>query len=186
MFEYVNPNSVTCNVLILSSPLTITNGPMAAGAILKSIAEQSGFSCSVVDLNILTMRWVFTHPKHRDLMEFSHSGVIKAKIEQTILQYTNSVVALVKRYDPKILGISVFTYHCRTFTALLCKEIKIHCPDIQIIIGGAGIADVSSADPEFAENLQRDQLIDHYIKGDAEQSFSEFLKGNHAFPGVNG
>jgi hypothetical protein len=185
MFEFVNQSCNTSDILILSSPLTLTNGPMAAGAILKSIAEQAGFSCSVVDLNILTMRWVFTHSDRNDLVEFFDSGAIKTKIEQTILQYTNSVVALVKTYNPKILGISVFTYNCRAFTASLCKEIKIYCPDIQIIIGGAGITDVSSADSEFAENLQKDHLIDHYIKGDAEQSFYEFLKGNYAFPGIN-
>ena len=185
MFEFVNQQCDTSDILILSSPLTITNVPMAAGAILKSISEQAGFTCSVVDLNILTMRWVFTHSDKNDLVDFFDSGIIKTTIEQSILQYTNSVVDLVKRYNPKILGLSVFTFYCREFTALLCKEIKIRCPDMQIVIGGAGITDVSSAEPEFAENLQKKQLIDHFIKGDAEQSFYEFLKGNHAFPGIN-
>jgi hypothetical protein len=186
MFEFVNHSCNTSDILILSSPLTITDAPMAAGAILKSIAEQAGFSCSVVDLNILTMRWVVNHSNRNNLVEFFDSGVIKSEIEQSISQYTASVIALVKRYNPKILGLSVFTYTCREFTALLCKEMKHYCPNIQIILGGAGIADVSSADPEFAENLQKAQLIDHYIKGDAEQSFYEFLKGNQEFPGING
>lgn len=193
MFEFVNPQCLSSDLLILSSPLTITNGPMAAGAILKSISEQAGFSCSVVDLNILTMRWVFTHSDQDDLIRFFDTGVIKTTVEQAILQYTNSVVALVKTYNPKILGISVFTYDCRPFTALLCKEIKINCPDMQIILGGAGLVNavsddtlnVSTADSAFAETLQKNYLIDHYIKGDAEQSFYEFLKGNRAFPGVN-
>ena len=52
MFEFVNPQCCPSDNLILSSPLTMTDAPMAAGAILKSIAEQAGFSCSVVDLNI--------------------------------------------------------------------------------------------------------------------------------------
>lgn len=185
MLSFVNQACEQSDILILSAPLIITDSPLGAGAVLKSIAEQAGFSCAVVDLNILTMRLIINHPERNNLVEFFETGLIGPSIEQFITEYADSVLDLIQRYNPKILGISVFTFNCRSFTAFVCKKIKACCPDIQIIIGGAGIADVSSDDADFAENLQKKQLIDHFIKGDAEQSFYEFLKGNITYPGVN-
>jgi radical SAM superfamily enzyme YgiQ (UPF0313 family) len=62
-------------------------------------------------------------------------------------------------------------------------------PNVKILIGGAGIAKgqkygVSDA-VSFGEKLKNQGLVDHYIVGDAEHSFQEFLRNNLTFPGIN-
>ena len=185
MFEFVNQSCASTDILILSIPFVDTHSPLCAGASLKSIAERARFSCSVVDLNILTVRFINGQKERNKFLDFFNSGYIHPTIQPLIGQYTNDVVSLVKRYNPKILGLSVFSFDSRAFAVRLCKEIKNKYPDIQIMLGGAGLTDTSSDDPNFAENLQKEQLIDHFIKGDAEHSFYEFLTGNKTYPGVN-
>lgn len=185
MFEYVNAERTPCDVLLLSVPLTITKQPLMAGAVLKPIAEQAGYSCKVVDLNILTMRWLNAHLNKHDILEFFEYDNTTNVAKKEIFNFLQSVVSLVRRHQPKILGLSVFTFSSRAATANICKKIREYFPDIKIIIGGAGIAMSGAGEPDFAEQLKKENLIDSYINGDAEHSFYEFLVGNRTFSGIN-
>lgn len=185
MFEQVNSQCTPCDVLLLSVPLTITKQPLMAGAVLKPVAERAGYSCSTVDLNILTINWIDTHPHKHDLLEFfEYDNIINSDVENEIFNFLQSVVAIVCRYDPKILGLSVFTFSSRAATATICKKIREYFPNMQIIIGGAGIA-AGTGKTDFAEQLKKENLIDFYINGDAELSFYEYLVGNQTFSGIN-
>jgi hypothetical protein len=185
MFEHVNAERTPCDVLLLSVPLTITNQPLMAGAVLKPVAERAGYSCSVVDLNILTINWLNSTPLKHDILEFFEFDNTNDVAKKEIFNFLHSVVAIVRRYQPKVLGLSVFTFSSRAATANICKKIRQFFPNIQIIIGGAGIAMSGAGEPDFAEQLKKENLIDFYINGDAELSFYEFLVGNKGFSGIN-
>ena len=49
---------VPSDMLIISSPLTQTQQPMNAGAVLKSVANKAGYSCATVDLNKIIVNWI--------------------------------------------------------------------------------------------------------------------------------
>lgn len=186
MFEHVNSQSTPCDVLLLSVPLTITKQPLMAGAVLKPVAERAGYSCRVVDLNILTINWLDAHSHKHDLLEFfEYDNITNINTEKEIFKFLQSVMDIVRRCNPKILGLSVFTFSSRAAAANICKKIREYFPNIQIIIGGAGIAMSAAGKPDFAEQLKKENLIDFYINGDAELSFYEYLVGNQTFSGIN-
>jgi len=190
------------DILLISAPLTITKVPFMAGAVLTAVADKAGYSCSTVDLNRLTLRWLQTNDlknKYADLVNLFFSDVSYLKhgldpdneteISTYITQWLQSVTCIIKKYNPKILGISVFTDASRTATKLITVHIKKHFPKIKIIVGGHGIAKKKKYGIldaiSFGEKLLQDGLIDHYIQGDAEHSFYEFLKNNLSFAGIN-
>ena len=194
------------DILLISAPLTVSVVPFMAGAVLKAVAEQAGYSCSTVDLNRLTLRWLqqdSMRDQYAGLVNFFFSDVSylshglapvdsntkEEKYSKEITQWLWSVAYIVKKYNPKILGISVFTDASRTATKLITSHIKKYFPNIKIIVGGHGIAKkktygISEA-ISFGEKLLQDGLVDHYIQGDAELSFYEFLKNNLSFAGIN-
>ena len=190
------------DILLINAPLTVTEMPFMAGAVLKAVANKAGHSCSTVDLNRLTLKWMqYQHQQHQsdsksaDLVNvFLNWGAVPdPKIidncQDEIDQWLSLCVSLVQQYNPKILGISVFTDCSRVATKFIAEQIKKHCPNVKILIGGHGIfkgARYGVSDSiSFGEKLLREGLVDYYIQGDAEQSFYEFLKNNLTFSGIN-
>jgi tRNA A37 methylthiotransferase MiaB len=195
------------NILVLSCPLTDTNQPMHAGAVLKSIANKAGFSCTTVDLNALTVKWILTTSQNAKkfpgafldastIRSYFWNGHVTHQTQECIDKFTVMVLEIITKYQPKILALSVFTDHSRTAVKLISQIVRQHFPDIKIIIGGAGIVNPDAEDSfyhpvaqpgqiSFAEKLLQNNQIDFYIQGDAEHAFLEFLKGNQDFVGIN-
>lgn len=192
---------IYADILVLSCPLTDTESPMHAGAVLKSIANKAGFSCATVDLNALTNKWIQSLVRESNLdpatvRSFFWNGHRNHQTQEFIDQFTHMVLEIINKYQPKILALSVFTDYCRPAAKLISNIVRQHLPDIKIIIGGAGIVNADAEDSfyhpvaqpgqiSFAEKLLRNKEIDFYIQGDAEHAFLEFLKGNQDFVGIN-
>jgi hypothetical protein len=182
------------DILLISAPITVTELPFMAGAALKAIANKAGYSCSTFDLNRMTLKWIQAQESEKKSANLSNfffdwgSGTID-NCREEINYWTAECVSLIQQYNPKILGISVFTDCSRMATKLIAEQVKKQCPNIKILIGGTGIAKGQrygvSDSISFAEKLRRDGIIDDYIQGDAEYSFYEFLKNNLDFPGIN-
>ena len=190
------PFSISTDILVLSCPWTITNQPLSAGAVLKSIANKAGYSCTAVDLNAIAIKWIKENPDLDGLTTYFFNGSSAHITQQHIDKFASLVVEIVIKHQPKILGLSVFSDHSRVATKLIAQTVRQHFPQIKIIIGGAGIANPYAEDSfnhpvagpgqaSFAEKLLQDNLIDHYIHGDAEHSFLEFLHGNIEFVGID-
>jgi radical SAM superfamily enzyme YgiQ (UPF0313 family) len=80
------------------------------------------------------------------------------------------------QYDPKIVGISVFTYNCCCCAKYLAWTLKKINPNLKIIVGGPGISNNLIGSAEFAENLKNNNVIDDFIYGDAEHALVNYLK----------
>jgi hypothetical protein len=183
------------DILILSVPLTTTQRPMHAGAVLKSVANKAGYSCATMDLNKITLNWIETHP-NRKLTNYFVFGETEGLDFKFVDEFLSIALKIVAEYHPKILGLSVFTDHSRIATKLIAQGVRQHFPEIKIIIGGSGCVNPDAAnaanhpvpvnrEPSFAETLRQQNLIDFYIQGDAEHAFYEFLKNNRDFVGIN-
>jgi radical SAM superfamily enzyme YgiQ (UPF0313 family) len=180
---------------------------MHAGAVLKSIANKAGFSCTTVDLNALTVKWLLTTLQKNKkfpgvfldastIKSYFWNGHVAHRTQECIDKFTVMVLEIITKYQPKILALSVFTDHSRTAVKLISQIVRQHFPDIKIIIGGTGIVNPDAEDSfhhpvaqpgqiSFAEKLLQNNQIDFYIQGDAEHAFLEFLKGNSDFIGIN-
>ena len=182
------PDNTKTDILLLSVPLTVTDTAWAAGAVLKSIAVDAGYSCCTVDLNMLTLNWLKAVPCAMELKDFFWYDKIDQQYQSHLDEYINAVLTIIKQYQPTILGLSVFTDMSRASTLAITKAVRQHLPDIQIIVGGSGVTTGYLYTPNsvcFGEQMKQDNLVDHYILGDAEHSFREFLKTNLQFPGID-
>jgi hypothetical protein len=179
------------DILLITAPLTVTFSAPQASAILKAIAVKLGRKCTTVDFNALTLQWMtkLSQAQFASLKNFFLYGTTSDSIPLYVDQLLANLMTIVNQHQPKILAISLFSDDCRTATRLICQHMKDHMPDVKILIGGAGIAKgqkygVSDA-VSFGEKLKNQGLVDHYIIGDAEHSFQEFLQNNLTFPGID-
>jgi len=173
------------DLILASIPYTEHKHPLAAIGLLKGIAIDAGWSCKTLDYNVHVLNHVKAS-KHKDkLVDWFFSEFYHPEIEQEIDHMFENMAKEILSYDPKLIGISVFTYACQTSTKYLCIKLREMAPHKKIIIGGSGIFDSVLGDHDFVDSMQAMNLIDHYITGDAEVSFREFLQGNAQAYGVD-
>jgi hypothetical protein len=125
-----------------------------AGAALKSIATKAGYSCSTFDLNRMTLKWIQAQGSEKKSANLSNfffdwgSGSID-NCREEIDYWIAECVSVIQQYNPKILGISVFTDCSRMATkseakvahnlgAKFCSSAWISNSDIAIKIGCDG------------------------------------------------
>jgi len=183
IFDHIQPETV--EIVLTSVPWTITSIPLMAVPVLKSIALQNKKSCVGLDLNALVLNWSETHPYKNKLLDFFHNGTYHPEIENDLYDLYNEFSKVLLAHNPKIIGLSLFSYVSQISTRYICYFLKKLQPQIQIIIGGAGCFENLKGNSSFADELLNSGLIDYYIRGDGEKSFEAFLQGNYTYPGIN-
>jgi radical SAM superfamily enzyme YgiQ (UPF0313 family) len=73
----------------------------------------------------------------------------------------------------------------QTSAMWICYFIRKYNPSIKIIIGGAGCLPSAVGPSQYLNSLFDQQLIDYHVRGDAEISIVELLKGNTKHSGIN-
>jgi hypothetical protein len=175
----------TYDMVICSVPWTETDMPLMAPAALKPIVEKAGFSCLAVDLNVEVVQQSTISVDRTKYIQFFTNGFLDESIKQEVINLFNTLSDQILQVNPKFVGISVFTFSSRVATKYLCEFIKIKNANVQILIGGAGCAWSFNGPADLVDELKKLNLIDHHIKGDAENSLYHFLIGNKEYPGIN-
>ncbi len=174
-------------VVIAAIPYVDTpTAPMAAPAVLKACLEKNNISSIALDLNIEVLVKTKNHPLTKQLEDFYYHEIIHDEAVEYISQILHYCANRILTNNPTIIGLSLLTYECQTFTVWLCVLLRELAPNCKIIIGGPGTKyEISSDDSIFKEKLKSENLIDAYITGDGDQSFVEYIKGNLSYPGIN-
>jgi radical SAM superfamily enzyme YgiQ (UPF0313 family) len=160
--------------------------PTLAPALLKSCVTAAGFDCRAIDLNIEVYNRIKTHAHRSTLEDFFKEQIIDSKTSKSIGDLIEYCCQRILSYNPRVLGLSLLTQDCQFFTLWLCYHLKIHNPEIKIVIGGSGIKNfVAESKLNYAKFLKNYGYIDDYINGDGEYSLVEYLKNNLDFPGIN-
>ena len=173
------------DLVICQVPFTETAFPLMAGAVLKSIAEKAGWSSILYDFNQLYFDKIKKDYNASRVVDFLLHETHDTKILPFVKQMFSEMADKIIEHQPKLVAISVFTYCSRTSAVYLSMMIKQKSPNIKIIAGGSGLYDGVMMKTDFADHMRRMKLLDHYIIGDAEHSFLEFLKDNKNFGGIN-
>lgn len=168
------------DILICSVPSGVLQRPAAAPALLKACCQQAGFSARTRDLSLD----LFINQCHRDVelyREISHQFETLTVFDPNdpmISKWLSEAIETIKGYDPKYLGISVFTNYQHRATVLLCRKVREVFPDMVIIVGGMGL-DYTTAESfrnfpgtdgidrinNFHFYLRKHNLADHIILG---------------------
>ena len=170
------------DVIIVSLPYTEPK-PMIAPILLSSCLGQKGITAKGIDLSIKFTSDFVNKPywtKLRSLL--SHGIVGNASVEKRIivdvLKFIKIQLLDIKNtYNPKYLGLSIFTNESLNFCYLIIPYIKKYMPDTKIIVGGRGLELKCGVTNKFDyEKFNSCGLADLIIVGDSESSLVDAIK----------
>lgn len=172
-------------VVITTVPFTDENTPLAAPAVLKASLQANGIESVALDLNIEIYNKLQHHPDRSLFLDFFYYQKINEKIVDDLNRMLDFYAVELLSHDPDIIGLSLFSRECQTFTAWLCAVLRQRAPAVKIVIGGPGLETLENSLFKFPDRIKRLGLIDDYITGDAETSLVEYVRGNMSYPGIN-
>lgn len=171
--------------------MSALNFAPAAPALLKSCVEQAGFTAKTTDFSQL----FYTEISNRNFDLYnSDSGYLLPRhprhpdSEQKVQQWLQLCIKQIKQENPKFVGLSVFTYYMIRATYLLCNEIRKHCPDVKIILGGFGLTQSANnlknipglRNVDLVKNFDilcsEKNLSDYNIIGEGEEALIKILE----------
>ena len=173
------------DVVITTVPLVDSTLPLMAPAALKPVVESLGLSCLAVDLNAEVFKHIQESKQASELTDFFFDGVSHPDVIEWFEDFFISSAKEIVKYDPKIVGLSIFSHlgqHSAKWMAIYIKKLD---PSIKIIVGGPGCLNTFSGPSKYVNDLLEEKIYDYHIRGDGEHSLYEFLKGNEQFPGIN-
>jgi hypothetical protein len=181
-----NTKNQQVDVVIITVPWTDSSIPLMAPAVLKPIVEKAGFSCLAVDLNAEVFAKTNGLTNFNDVVGFFFDEqCLSEQCQHFINDLIQSIARAVVSWQPRYVGLSLFSYVCRPAARWIIYFIKKIDPSIQIIVGGAGCLEQFTGPAYFAQELLDANLADYHIRGDGENSLYELLKGNDSYSGVN-
>lgn len=179
--------------VIITVPRVAALRPAAAPAIIKSILNNCGVSSKIVDINLD----YFTKFKNSidtqtfntiDDYLFIKNKILPSDVEHILNKFVDQWADKILAELPEKIFLSVFSWQAQRFTELLLKAIKSKS-SVEVIVGGQGLIREEngsySTKPEFAYYLKEQKLIDHWIRGEAETTIPEIIKGNYDVAGID-
>ena len=158
------------DVLFVSVPLTVTETAPAAPAILISMIEKAGFTGKFYDFNRHVnddenfSQYAISDIKPRDTDKFDKD--FKYHVQQMI------------DYNPKYIGISIFSYQCARVAKLLCVYLRMLAPEIKIILGGQGLTVGGIQGYHLGEEWKKLNLCDYWVISEGEWPIVDILSNN--------
>ena len=182
------------DVLILSMPRIAPVRPQAALGILKAICNKANKSSKTFDINAdFFLNFAGDHrvdAKAVDDHFISNSVVLTSDENEKNHSWLHQWVDKILAANSSILVVSVFSWQSQVSVRDLLTKLRPKYNGT-IVIGGQGLTNSQNLSAhwadraEYAEELYQKKLIDFWIKGEAEETFYEFLIGNREFNGLN-
>lgn len=187
MNYYQNNNQL--DILIAIMPKIDPYGPTTGPAGLKSYLASQSLSCKIVDLNVDLYNWLTLEDRNTywdsiedTIFTFNNNWRLITTKQRKFLKRCNpwfkTVLAYIKKENPKFLGLSLLTHYSQLISLHLSQLVKKYFPNIKIVWGGGNIN-------EQTQIVLDRKIIDYYIYGDGENALVELLKGNTLAKGIN-
>lgn len=163
----------TRQVLILSVPYCEAH-PLVAPVLLAGCLEQAGISAKGIDFNIDFLHEFVDRPYWPDLKNFFVMGhldnaSLPAQCYREVMSYTRRYLAnVIQKYQPKYIGLSVFTSESLDFALTMSYLIRRYWPDIKIMAGGKGLEVSSPQGTPHYQTWHKNMIADIIIVGDSE------------------
>ncbi len=182
------------DVLLLSIPRIAPVRPQAAMGILKTLCNRAGKTSATFDINhdfFINLANTLPVPaKHIDNYFVSFNEVLPPDAQKIYDDWLADWGRRVIDTDPQLLAISVFSWQSQRFARDFLQIIR-PVYSREILIGGQGLVNSQNMSSHwtprasFAEDLHAQGLIDWWLKGESEETFSKFLAGERNIPGLN-
>lgn len=178
--------------LVLCVPRVAPVRPPAAPAIIKGLIQRHGHSARIFDIN-LDYWSSFRDSQPPDIFTeiddhlFLPNRVLGRDSQHVFECYVDQWIERIMLQAPEKIWISVFTWQAQRFTESLLRRLRPRCT-AEVIIGGQGLIYAehgSYGRPDFAHRLQREGLIDHWVRGEAETTIPLILQGQYRATGID-
>ena len=179
--------------VILSVPRVAALRPAAAPAIIKSILNSHNLQSKIIDVNLE----YFTRFKNSvdsvtfgeiDEYLFIKNKNLSDQSRKIFDSFIELQITKIKNINPSKLFISVFSWQAQRFVEEFLKKFRLHSR-VEVIVGGQGLIREEngsySTRPDYAHFLKDQGLIDHWIRGEAETTIPELIKGNYNVAGID-
>lgn len=166
-----------CDILIVTVPVTDTNYPLQAPAVLKSAVIKHGFTAHTFDINHEFLKE--KNNEHDFLKNYFSFGIVNDQKKISVInEYVDKIsTKILNLYNPKYIAVSIFTYQCQTFAKLFAQSIKKIDGTKKIIFGGQGLTNQGIENKTtWADEFKKLKIIDHYIISEGENALVDLLK----------
>lgn len=171
------------DVIIISVPYCEPL-PVVAPALLASCLVAAGISARGIDFNAIFVEEFVNDNEYVQYKNFLTMGHLSAptfsrnlykKIFRFTLRFLKNIV---NQYQPKFIGLSIFTSESLDFGLLLSYLLRKYYPDIVILAGGKGLEITGENNKKHYEVWSKNNVADLIIVGDAESSIIDSIKHN--------
>jgi hypothetical protein len=175
------------DMLLINLPWWDLTIPHCGTAVLKGIGESQGFKIKTHDFSI-DLKEKFSNNDHALYEEFQIYFLESKTTLPVIDKFYDYVIKKIEKFNPKYLGISVFSIYTQKATIELLSKIKEKKNNFQIVVGGRGVSvkpyhayNVSPIEKLllFSDILKKRKLVDHVILGDGEDALIELLSSGN-------
>lgn len=180
---------MSLDILLCVMPLVEVDAPTAGVGVLKAHLREAGYTAEVIDFNIKLYRGLEKKGLHHKVyygndVLFSNQPAEPLNEEfenfyQEHIDIFDGFIEIIKQKNPTWVGMSLLSAFSVASSLKLSQLIKKRLPHIKIVWGGTNIQHEGFFAPIH------EGLIDYFIKGDAERSLIELLKGNVTYKGIN-
>jgi hypothetical protein len=182
------------DVVIVSTPRIAPVRPAAAPPLLKTLCNKANKTSRVLDLNQdFYKNFVSANPEAGQEIDnyfiTNDTELSNPSFElyvAWIKQWINTILTL----EPNIIAISVFSWQSQKMVHDLTRSIRPLFKG-KIIVGGQGLefsqnmSSHWSPRASFGQQLLENNLVDYFLKGEAEETFVQFLQGADNIRGLN-
>lgn len=166
------------HISLINLPRYEIHRPPLSLAILGEICnqEQVNYNCTDLSLHV----WRTLPNDFENIDTFCITGEIDPDCLARLIEVIDAVVRdIVAQHPNTIFALSLLSTWSTNVCELFCDSVRRHS-DCEIVVGGQGLAD-----QEWVEQQVLEQRIDHYIVGEGEITFRQFLRGERHGPGIN-
>ncbi len=105
-----------------------------------------------------------------------HHRVAVADLILVHRQVRETVIRLVREFDPEVVGLSIMTFQRRT-AARIIELVRALRPGVKIVVGGY--------DPSLAPEAYEEMDVDYLVRSEGEVTFRELLRAIEQGSGVD-
>ena len=166
------------HISLINLPRYEIHRPPLSLAILSEICnqEQVDYDCTDLSLHL----WRTLPHDFENIDTFCITGEIDPDCRARLIEVIDAVVRDIMSQHPNTMfALSLLSTWSTNVCELFCDSVRRHS-DCEIVLGGQGLADQA-----WVERQVLEQRIDHYVVGEGEITFRQFLRGVRYAPGVN-
>jgi len=166
--------------------------PMVAPVLLSACLNQGGVSAKGIDLNLVFYEYFskknyFTELKNQLVIGYIQKQKFPIRAVIDILKFNKKfLLDIKKKYNPKWIGLSIFSQQSIDFSYILIYSIRKYLPGVKIVIGGKGSELVCSIRKKRHSEIYIEHgLAELAVVGDCEHTIADMLKKNQTGVVIN-